>query len=105
MCPDVVEGKESAKIGLDRRTNMHDVAQSLIQRHSFLQAPAPGKDVLLGSVGTKFREQMNTLLPRYYALSLALNQHICRLMHLPPDGLDVFFPTKTIEFTVYPSLA
>ncbi|KZW02256.1 Clavaminate synthase-like protein [Exidia glandulosa HHB12029] len=46
----------------------------------------------------QFREQMNTLFSRYHALNLALNQHICHLLDLPSDGLDEFFPTKTIEY-------
>ena len=49
-----------------------------------------------GDVPT-FREKVNTLNARYHALNLALNKHICKLLDIPEEVLNSYFP-DSLEF-------
>ncbi|CDO74763.1 hypothetical protein BN946_scf185001.g11 [Trametes cinnabarina] len=42
----------------------------------------------------RFRHLMETLFDRYYGLNIALNQHICKLLDIPPEVLDAYYPEQ-----------
>ncbi|KAL7284226.1 hypothetical protein ACG7TL_001508 [Trametes sanguinea] len=42
----------------------------------------------------RFRQLMEALFDRYYGLNIALNQHICKLLDIPQELLDAYYPDK-----------